>query len=145
LKHDSQVVGNAGLYYTCYRLSKLGWNVLPTSRNAKGIDIVAYNQDASHTITIQVKSLSRRNPVPLGNKLDYLLADFIVICRNVLADSPECFVLNSGEVKNSAHCGKKDGKTSYWLQPCEYEQERFRENWARIGFGDSSEDLSHTG
>ena len=49
-----QLVGNVGLYYVCYKLSLCGWNVLPTSRNAKGIDIVAYNQDATRTLTIQV-------------------------------------------------------------------------------------------
>jgi len=40
-----QITGNIGLYYTCYRLSRLGWNVMPTSRNARGIDIIAYSTD----------------------------------------------------------------------------------------------------
>lgn len=43
-KLPKQVVGNVGLYYVCYELSKRGWNVLPTSRNAKGVDIIIYNQ-----------------------------------------------------------------------------------------------------
>ena len=34
-KKSNQIVGNVGLYYVCYELSKRGWNVLPTSRNAK--------------------------------------------------------------------------------------------------------------
>jgi len=130
---NNQIVGNVGLYYVCYRLSRLGWNTLPTSRNAKGVDIIAYNQDASLKITIQVKSLSRRAPVPLGEKLDLLFADFIVICRNALKDSPECYVLKPDEVKRLAHRGEKDGKISYWLQPREYEQEHFRECWDRLG------------
>jgi len=77
---NQQIVGNIGLFYICYRLSRLGWNVMPTTRNAKGIDILIYSQDASRTRTIQVKTLSRRNPVPLGSKLDNLLADYVVIC-----------------------------------------------------------------
>src|SRR5258708_9138702 len=88
---NQQTVGNIGLFYTCYRLSRLGWNVMPTARNARGIDILAYSHDASRTITLQVKSLSRRSPVPLGNKLDHLFADFIVICRYVDREQPECF------------------------------------------------------
>jgi transposase len=44
----------------CYELSKRGWNVLPTSRNARGIDIVIYSQDAVRKYTIQVKALSKR-------------------------------------------------------------------------------------
>jgi hypothetical protein len=40
-----QTIGNIGLYYACYRLSLFGWNVLPTSRNTKGIDIFIFSQD----------------------------------------------------------------------------------------------------
>jgi hypothetical protein len=42
-KLEQQIVGNIGLYYVSYRLSQLGWNVMPTARNAKGIDLVAYD------------------------------------------------------------------------------------------------------
>lgn len=45
MRLDNQIVGNAGLYYVCYRLSLLGWNVMPTARNARGIDVVAYSGD----------------------------------------------------------------------------------------------------
>jgi hypothetical protein len=110
--------------------------VLPTARNAKGVDIVAYNQNATKTITIQVKALSRRSPVPLGNKLDHLIADFVVVCRNAIADKPECFILTPEELKKLAHRGEKDGTVSYWLQPREYEQDQFLENWERIGSGE---------
>lgn len=41
-KINQQIVGNKGLYYCYYQLSLLGWNVMPTARNARGIDIVAY-------------------------------------------------------------------------------------------------------
>jgi hypothetical protein len=34
---NNQVVGNVGLFYVCYRLSRLGWNVMPTARNARGV------------------------------------------------------------------------------------------------------------
>ena len=132
---NNQIVGNVGLYYVCYQLSLHSWNVLPTARNAKGVDIVAYNQEATKTITVQVKALSQRNPVPLGNKLDHLIADFVIICRNAAAEKPECFVLIPEEVKKLAHRGEKDGKISYWLQPREYEQEQFLEKWERIGLG----------
>ena len=73
---NEQTVGNIGLFYICYRLSRLGWNVMPTARNAKGIDILIYSQDASRRQTIQVKTLSRRSPVPLSNTLKHLFADF---------------------------------------------------------------------
>jgi hypothetical protein len=45
-KLPNQLVGNMGLFYVCFELSKSGWNCLPTSRNAKGIDLAIYSQDA---------------------------------------------------------------------------------------------------
>ncbi len=132
---DNQIVGNVGLYYVCYQLSRRGWNVLPTSRNAKGIDIIAYNQKATKTITIQVKTLSSKNPVPLGNGLDNLIADFIVICRNIITGYPECFILTPKEVNQLVHRGEKDNRVSYWLQPKNYDNDNFCEKWERIGLG----------
>jgi len=131
----NQAVGNVGLYYVCYRLSCLGWNVMPTARNARGVDILIYSQDARRTATIQVKALSRRNPVPLGGKLEGLFGDFFVICRNVASERPECFVLTPDEVRRLAHRGEKEGKVSFWLQPKDYDAEKFREAWTRVGSG----------
>jgi hypothetical protein len=135
---NNQVVGNVGLYYVCYRFSRLGWNVMPTARNARGIDILIYSQDATRTHTIQVKALSQRSPVPLGAKLEGLFGDFFVICRNLSLDAPECFVLTPAEVRSLAHRGEKDAKVSYWLQPKHYESSEFREQWDRIGKGSST-------
>jgi hypothetical protein len=110
---------------------------MPTARNARGIDVLVYSQDAKRTRTIQVKTLSKRAPVPLGANLDGLIGDFFVICRNVSSEAPECFVLTPAEVRGIAHRGEKDARISYWLQPKEYEGPGFREAWHRIGVGHS--------
>mgnify|MGYP001570997879 CR=1 FL=1 len=131
---NRQTVGNIGLFYVCYRLSRLGWNVMPTARNAKGIDVlIIYSQDASRTRTVQVKTLSRGSPVPLSKKLDHPFAEFVVICRHVIRETPECLVLTPEEVRRLAHRGEKDGKVSFWLQPRDYDAEEFREKSERIG------------
>jgi len=135
MKLDSQIVGNAGLYYTCYRLSLLGWNAMPTARNARGIDVVAYSRDGSRYLGIQVKSLSKRAPVPLGASIDSLMGDFWVIINKVISE-PTAFILTPDEVKRLAHRGEKDGRVSFWLQPKSYETDEFREAWDRIGRGD---------
>ena len=51
----NQLVGNIGLYYVCYELSRRGWNAMPTSRNARGVDVVIYNQAGTESHTIQSK------------------------------------------------------------------------------------------
>ncbi len=130
-----QTVGNVGLYFVCYALSRRGWNVMPTARNARGVDVLLYSQDASRKLSAQVKALSKRSPVPLGTNLERLFGDFFIVCRNVATESPECFILRPREVRNLAHRGEKDGRVSFWLQPKDYDAPRFREAWARIGSG----------
>lgn len=135
---NNQVVGNVGLYYVCYRLSSLGWNVMPTARNARGIDIMIYSQDARQCHTIQVKSLSKCPPVPLGKSLTKLLGDYFVICRKLATDKPECFILTPAEVNKLAHhtkANKSINGRSFWLQPKAYDKDEFREKWERIGAG----------
>jgi hypothetical protein len=135
VKLDAQIVGNAGLYFTCYHLSLLGWNAMPTARNARGIDVVAYSRDGSRYFGIQVKSLSRRAPVPLGASLDAIMGDFWVIINHVISE-PIAFILTPREIKRRAHRGEKDGRVSYWLQPRDYDIDEFRGAWHRIGHGD---------
>ncbi|WP_270175311.1 MULTISPECIES: hypothetical protein [unclassified Diaphorobacter] len=132
---DPQLTGNVGLYYCCYRLSLLGWNVMPTARNARGVDIIAYSRDASRFVGVQVKALSKRNPVPLGTSLDKIMGDFWVIVNKVATPTPSAFILLPSEVRERAHRGEKDGRVSFWLQPADYEQDPFREAWERIGHG----------
>jgi hypothetical protein len=132
---DPQITGNAGLYYCCYHLTLLGWNVMPTARNARGIDIVAYSRDASRFVGVQVKALSKRNPVPLGLSLDKCMGDFWIIVNRVASDTPAAFVMLPSEVRELAHRGEKDGRISYWLQPASYDRPEFREAWPRIGRG----------
>lgn len=134
-KLDPQITGNAGLYYCCYKLSLLEWNVMPTARNARGVDIVAYSRDASRFIAVQVKALSKRAPVPLGTDLDRCMGDYWVIV-NKIASAPTAFVLLPSEVKERARRGEKQGRVSYWLQPTDYDQGCFREAWDRIGKGE---------
>lgn len=130
-KLDPQVTGNAGLYFCCYQLSLRGWNVMPTARNARGVDIIAYNFDATRFIGVQVKSLSKRDPVPLGNSLDKVMGDYWVIV-NRIAREPAAFVLLPNEVRDLAHRGEKDGRISFWLQPSAYDKPEFRSAWERI-------------
>ena len=107
---------------------------MPTARNARGIDIIAYNREGTQLIGIQVKTLSKRNPVPLGTTLEKIMGDFWVIVNNVRQE-PNAFVLLPHEVKSLAHRGEKEGRISYWLQPISYDNNKYKEAWHRIGYG----------
>jgi hypothetical protein len=69
----------------------LGWNALPTSRNAKGVDIMICDQQAKRTGTIQAKSLTKLNAVPMSSPRN-LIAKYLVIVRNVDKPNPELLV-----------------------------------------------------
>jgi hypothetical protein len=138
IKLDTQVTGNIGMYFVCYRLSCLGWNVMPTSRNARGIDIIIYNKAGDQFKGIQVKTLTKRNPVPLGKSLDKIMGDHWVIVNNLGKgdDSPNIFILDPAQVKAFAHEGKSTtGEVSYWLQPAAYDKLEFKDQWLKIGHG----------
>ena len=122
----NQIVGNAGLYYICYELSKRGWNVLTTSRNARGVDIIIYDQQGKETHTIQVKSLSEKNPAPFGTTLNTLIAEYVFIVTDVL-DEPSIFIMDSIETRTLIKKREKNGKNSYWIETKDYEN--YKDNW----------------
>lgn len=159
-KKDTQITGNVGMFYVCYLLSLKGWNAMPTSRNARGIDILAYKNDKMKKI--QVKTLSKKAPVPLGNKKPDntdIEADFWVIVTNVSEvnffntpqegkkEKPFVHIMTTKEVWNHPHVGKgtrkrkndnlnneitdnDNHKVSFWLQPKDYEE--FDDDWERV-------------
>jgi hypothetical protein len=130
--------------------SSAGWQAtatrrsIPSSRETWGsttaatacpVDIIAYSRDASRFVGVQVKSLSKRAPVPLGQSLDKIMGDFWVVVNRVATPTPSAFILLPSEVRERARRGEKEGRISYWLQPADYEQDPFREVWGRIGHG----------
>jgi hypothetical protein len=123
---NNQLVSNIGLFYVCYELSKRGWNCLPTTRNARGVDLVIYSQDGKKKHTIQVKALSKKSAVPFGAKPN-LMAEFVIICSN-LVNNPEIFVLKSDEVKLVQQ--EKKNRISNWFSRKNYE--KFHDRWDKI-------------
>src|SRR3972149_2733586 len=121
-KKPSQVVGNAGLFYVCYKLSMLGWNVMPTSRNARGIDVMCFSMDGTRMLSVQVKSLSKKNPVPIGVDLKNIMADYWIIVNDLDSGNPQSYIMLPKEVKALAHRGEKEGRISSWLQPKQYSE-----------------------
>ncbi len=107
---------------------------MPTARNARGIDIIAYNKEGKEFIGVQVKALSKRNPVPLGNSLEKIMGDYWLIINNV-AKEPNVFVMFPDEIKALAHKSEKNGVASFWLQPTSYDTIEFKDAWHRIGHG----------
>jgi hypothetical protein len=135
---NKQITGNAGLFYVAYKLSTMGWNVLPTSRNAKGIDIVAYSEDFKVIRKIQVKSFSKIQAVSFGRDKETLPADFYVMVSHVYT-KPEAYILTAEDVRGLL----TQNKSGYWLEikgsskepEKGFKKEEFKEKWDKIGYG----------
>jgi hypothetical protein len=129
-----QLTGNVGLYHVARELSRRGWHVMPTVRNARGADLYAASTDEETVLAIQSKALSKRSPVPLGKSLDTLCSKWWIITINVGTDAPKCYIMMLDEVKQMAHRGvNAAGNVSYWLQPKSYAMIEYEEAWHRLG------------
>ncbi|MAU51982.1 MAG: hypothetical protein CMN17_06295 [Roseovarius sp.] len=130
MKH--QMTGNAGLFHIAWELTRRGWNVMPTVRNARGADLYAAPvDDEEAVIPIQSKALSKRAAVPLGTDLDRLRSRWWIITLGANSDDPVCFVLTLDEVKALA-TQDKGGARAYWLEAKHYDVPEFREAWHRL-------------
>ncbi|MCC7508032.1 MAG: hypothetical protein IT464_01495 [Planctomycetes bacterium] len=132
IARDNQGVGNAGLFFVCYSLAMRGWNVLPTSRNAKGIDVIVYDRNGTKFVSIQVKTLSKRSAVPLGERPTCHMAQVVVVCRlSAGKGNPELYFMKPSEIDACRHQGdptkSKAEKSAFWLQAKDYEN--FPDRW----------------
>jgi len=141
-----QNTGHVGVFYVCYKLTCLGWNVLPTSRNAEGVDIFVYSQDGKRSFGIEVKtrdgtSKHHRN-VEVKNP-DCIPAKFWIIVQDS-RDEPKTYILKSDEIAKFANdrCYGKEKK--YMVTPSDYAHDKFMEKWERLG-NPSSDDLPDKG
>ncbi len=134
-KRPYQIASNIGLFYVCHKLSLLNWNVIPNSRNSRGIDLVSFSLDGKKRLTFQVKTLYKKNPFSIGSSLENISADFLVVVV-LHYKPPRCFILLSHEVRAlSSYVKKKDGTVHYFVDTGRYMVRDFSERWDRIGPG----------
>ena len=104
-----------GVYYVYYKLSYLGWKIVPVEQELHQI------QKATKKFLIKIHSLTKIVPVPFSQGLTVLdTIDFLVICNN-LQGQPNLIVMEPETVKKVIHIDtKKKGK--YWLQDRVYQK-----------------------
>jgi len=105
---------------------------MPTTRKAKGPNVVIESQNTERTWRLKVRSLSKRDPAPLG-KDPNIDADWVIVCIKVRTDEPRCYVMTPNEVSKLATHDKRG--PNHWLDQPQYDTEEFAERWDRIGSG----------
>lgn len=97
---DKQNTGNIGLFYACYRLSRYGWNAMPTIRNARGADIFLVSPEGK-TLGIQVKSLSGKADVFIGKNYADPSVDFWIVLLNVRGPKePDAYIIPAKAIRD---------------------------------------------
>jgi len=128
-RHNS-TTGNSGLNFAAWQLSRRGWYVSQTVRNARGSDLIVTDANETVYFGVQSKALSKRFPVPLGHDLQKLRSEWWIITILANSDSPICYILRLEEVRALAGQDKTGGK--WWLDPKVYDRGEFREAWHRL-------------
>lgn len=63
-----QISGMRGVFLAAAELARLGFVVSPTSRSARGVDLLATNMHGTRTFAIEVKSVTKTTFWLLGDK-----------------------------------------------------------------------------
>ncbi|CAI3236940.1 hypothetical protein DWUX_1727 [Desulfovibrio diazotrophicus] len=120
---NKQIIGNQGLHFVSFVLARKGFNVAITSRNAKGADILIYNEGCSIVKTIQIKSITIKQYINVGQTSEKfgpepkLMCDYWVFV-NLSYAYPRCSVYTKEELQPLVTVDNnpgKAGKWSWWL------------------------------
>ncbi|ESX90984.1 MULTISPECIES: hypothetical protein [unclassified Mesorhizobium] len=146
MSNDKQVTGNIGVYYVAWQLSRIGWNVMLTVRNAKGADMFAVSEDENTQHPIQVKAhAAKPQDTFLGLQPEKHVTRWWMFVAFARSAEPVCYVVSLDEVRvrMGRDPGTRSGKTelerSFWLDRRYYtpgsdrEMIEARNAWHRLG------------
>lgn len=111
----AQLTGMRGVYLVAAELSRAGFIASPTSRSARGADVLATDQACRRSFTVQVKTNAKHCPFWLVGR-DPIVADshyyVLVNLEPKDAAGPEFYVVRSALIAkhNSASAKKRTGK-----------------------------------
>ncbi len=141
----NQLTGMLGVYLTAAELTARGFIVSPTSRSARGADLLVTDQGCQHAWSVQVKTNA-------GPKNDWILSQdaeklksashiyvFVNLKGKDLLDRPDYLVVRSEEVANHveryvAKTGKHGAEGgSVWYYFARHDRPRTAQGWEAFG------------
>lgn len=146
MANDKQITGNVGVFHAARELSRAGWNVLLTTRNARGADLFAISADERIMHPIQIKSHANKPlDTSLGLKPDSYITPWWIFVAYALSSEPICYVISLGEIQarmgqdSGIRSGKAESERQFWLSRryytpgSELEMIEARNAWQRLG------------
>ena len=117
-----QITRNIGLYHVARELSVFGWNVILTTRNAKGADLYACSGDERTIHPIQVKTQSGKpEDTSLGLQPESLVTPWWVFVVQARTADICCYLLSLDQVRSNmtrdpgTRSLKPEGERIWWL------------------------------
>jgi hypothetical protein len=152
MANSKQITGNIGLYHAARELSLMGWNVMPTVRNAKGADLYASSEDERTIHPVQVKTHSGKpEDTQLGLYPERLVTPWWVFVVYARTTEVVCYLLTLDEIRQrmsrdpGTRSQKPEHERNFWLHKRFYtpgsNQELIiaRNAWHRLGTPKSTE------
>lgn len=146
MANDRQITGNIGVYHVARELSRVGWNVMLTVRNARGADLYAVSECETIVHPIQVKAHSSEpNDTRLGLTPEALVTPWWVFVVHALSEAPICYIVSLDDIRSRMKrdpgtvSGKPEAECAFWFdrrfyQPgSDRELVDAREAWACLG------------
>ena len=146
MSNDKQITDNIGLYHVARELSLVGWNVMPTVRNARGADLYAASSDERTIRPIQIKTHSGRpEDTRLGVDTDHLVTPWWVFVVYARTEDISCYVFSIDEIQTlkvrdpGTRSGKEEIERLFWFPRKLYtpsgqnEIKEARNAWHRLG------------
>lgn len=129
---NGQVTGMRGVYLVAAELSRLGLLASPTSRSAKGADILATTGDCTRAFSVQVKSNAKTFNFWLVGKDIPVSQTHIYVFVNLRAkkgvEAVDFYVVPSTEVAKRVKHSKASTGSEWYLFFLKDAQE-FKDNW----------------
>lgn len=155
-KLESTLVGVSGEYFVAAELSLRGYLASMTLRNSRGIDIIVSNSDASHSVSVQVKTSKKGAPRwILTKKAETFMAKnhfYVFVLLHSESTRPDYYVVPSKVV--AEHCQrthadwlagkKKDGsfRKDSSVRVFEDKVGKYKERWDVLGLSTSAMKMS---
>ena len=146
MSNESQITGNIGLYHVARELSLAGWNVMLTTRNARGADLFAASADERAVHPIQVKAHSGKpQDTSLGLHPESLVTPWWAFVGFVRTSGIVCYLIKLEEIRErmgrdpGTRSGKPETERIFWLDRRFYtpasdrEMIEARNAWHRLG------------
>ena len=128
-----QLTGMTGVYMVAAELTRRGFIASPTSRSARGADILVADQNCKHACSLQVKTNGKSASFWLLNPhaKDMVSPSHLYVLVNLIKDKHEFFIVPSRVVAHRMDIAKQ-GKST-WYSISRENVKEFKDNWDLLG------------